>query len=289
MVHDGIVSTLNETDIIDRGHSDVITKALAILQTSWLAIDSIARAARGLSVSQLELATIAFAVCALAMYGFWWHKPFNVERRHVLVKITRIDSNNDSKTSKDKARGIRRNTSTAAREEVCSLDDRVSDVQFFGLAGAFIPNWLLSPGTATFAGPFQKQLPTVALYSTGAAFSAVHLVAWNWRFPSPALQTLWRYSATTALATSFPVLYLAVLEALHRSLCACFGDSLGVSVPFLARFYEWLLRVVSVGVVAVYVVSRTVLLFLTFYCFVSMPASTYQRVQWTALIPRFGG
>jgi hypothetical protein len=41
--------------------------------------------ASGLSITQLELATMAFVACALIMYIFWWHKPFDVERSQVLV------------------------------------------------------------------------------------------------------------------------------------------------------------------------------------------------------------
>jgi hypothetical protein len=32
----------------------------------------------------------------------------------------------------------------------------------------------------------------VAFYATGTAFSALRIAAWNWEFPSPILQTVWR-------------------------------------------------------------------------------------------------
>ncbi|CAF3594115.1 hypothetical protein SNK05_013205 [Fusarium graminearum] len=50
-------------------------------------IRDLARAAEGHAISQLELSTLAFIPCALAMYILWWQKPFGVERRRVLFRL----------------------------------------------------------------------------------------------------------------------------------------------------------------------------------------------------------
>ncbi|KAK0732226.1 hypothetical protein B0H67DRAFT_464013, partial [Lasiosphaeris hirsuta] len=62
-------------DIIDRGKSDAFTKAFAIAQSSWLVASSIARVYHDFGITQLELATMAFILCAFVMYIFWWNKP----------------------------------------------------------------------------------------------------------------------------------------------------------------------------------------------------------------------
>jgi hypothetical protein len=63
----------------DRSKADVFTKIFAIVQCTWLVIQSITRASIGLPITQLELVTMAYVVCAVVMYGFWWYKPFGVE------------------------------------------------------------------------------------------------------------------------------------------------------------------------------------------------------------------
>ena len=64
---------------IDRGRvrakskADWLAKALAIFQTMWMVIQTIARRASGLPL--LELSTLAHVLCTVIMYGAWWKKP----------------------------------------------------------------------------------------------------------------------------------------------------------------------------------------------------------------------
>ena len=41
--------------------------------------------AKKTAITQLELSTIGFVGCALAMYMMWWDKPFDVEHRVPIV------------------------------------------------------------------------------------------------------------------------------------------------------------------------------------------------------------
>ena len=43
---------------MDRSKADAFTKAFALIQSGWLITQSIARAARGLAITELELATM---------------------------------------------------------------------------------------------------------------------------------------------------------------------------------------------------------------------------------------
>jgi hypothetical protein len=70
---------VTEESLRDRGRADSFTKSFAINQSTWLIVQSIARASSGLPLSELELATTAYVICAVVMYAFWWHKPFEVE------------------------------------------------------------------------------------------------------------------------------------------------------------------------------------------------------------------
>jgi len=70
---------ISKHDIKDRSKTDAFSKVFAIVQSSWLIVQSITRVASGLSLSQLEPATMAYIIPAAVMYGFWLEKPFDVE------------------------------------------------------------------------------------------------------------------------------------------------------------------------------------------------------------------
>lgn len=69
----------DETQINDRSKRDLLAKSFVVLQTSWFIIQCIARHAKGLDITELELVTLAYAVLNGAMYICWWHKPLDVE------------------------------------------------------------------------------------------------------------------------------------------------------------------------------------------------------------------
>ncbi|KAK0715411.1 hypothetical protein B0H67DRAFT_488077, partial [Lasiosphaeris hirsuta] len=239
---------------------------------SWLVINSFTRAARGLSISQLELATMAFIICALVMYGFWWNKPFNVERRHTLVQRGQGDS----------------------PVPICNLEDRIADLETQDAYNMFAPKG--ARGEADNSKDYLGDLISAATYTTGLLFSAVHLAAWNWQFPSPLIRTLWRWFATAALVTSVGPLWVIPLLYASKtwvSLVKFWGfyeawSASGRVEIFFAKCLHLLVRCVFALVFIIYIVSRLVLLTLIFYCFISTPVSTYDRVEWAEFIPHFG-
>ncbi|KAF2192199.1 hypothetical protein K469DRAFT_524257, partial [Zopfia rhizophila CBS 207.26] len=64
-----------EEDIQSLSRTDAFTKAFVIGQSSWLIIQTIVRVLAGLAITQLEPVTVAYILCALAMYWFWWDTP----------------------------------------------------------------------------------------------------------------------------------------------------------------------------------------------------------------------
>ena len=69
---------LSADDILDKSKGDFFTKSLAIVQISWLIITLFTRVKKGLAVTQLEVLTVAFALCSTLTYLFWWDKPQDV-------------------------------------------------------------------------------------------------------------------------------------------------------------------------------------------------------------------
>lgn len=106
-------------------------------------------------------------------------------------------------------------------------------------------------------------------------FSAFHISACNWDFPSPIVRTLWRAFALAATCTGpvaifFIFFYIIVIEPNPPG--CYFEGSTDIVLLFLAFTY---------------VISRLALIVLIFYCFSSMLAGVYETVDWTKFLPHF--
>ncbi|QYT02627.1 hypothetical protein H0G86_009620 [Trichoderma simmonsii] len=69
---------ITEAEIKDKSKGDMFVKIIAVGQILWSIIQIIGRAVRKLPVSPLEVAVVAYAVCAVIIYGLFWYKPQRV-------------------------------------------------------------------------------------------------------------------------------------------------------------------------------------------------------------------
>jgi hypothetical protein len=237
---------ISKHDIKDRSKTDAFSKNFAIVQSSWLIVQSITRVASGLSLSQLELATMAYIIPAAVMYGFWLEKPFGVEH------VTTLHRPSD-KISTDPVPWKKTNT-------------------FYELANA-----------AGLGREFWKENAT--FYIVATLFSAFHLGAWNWEFTSPVARLLWRVFGVFATVTS-PCLVIIIVagDKWHTFRRATgkyvtlylVGDKI---VDSLAN--DW----TAVFAISLYIISRCVLFVLIVYSLSSMPFGVYMTVEWTNYFP----
>lgn len=65
-------------EINDRSKGDAISKGLALFQTTWFIVQCFARWSAHISVTELEIITLAFAMLNGIAYVLWWNKPQNV-------------------------------------------------------------------------------------------------------------------------------------------------------------------------------------------------------------------
>ncbi|KXX73619.1 hypothetical protein MMYC01_210144 [Madurella mycetomatis] len=84
----GIITAIppvTDDEIMDRSKGDWVTKALAILQVTWLWVQLIVRTTQQLTATQLEIMTAAFATCSVITYALYLQKPKDVKSR---IRIT---------------------------------------------------------------------------------------------------------------------------------------------------------------------------------------------------------
>ena len=72
-------------EIQDKSKGDAVTKALVVLQTTWFLLQCAARGSQHLALTELELATAAFALLNIVIYALWWDKPLDVQC-HIVVR-----------------------------------------------------------------------------------------------------------------------------------------------------------------------------------------------------------
>jgi len=66
---------IDEDELYDRSKCDLFLKTLAVVEILWSDIQIVTRLARGLAISLMELAVLAFSSCAVLIYSFYWMKP----------------------------------------------------------------------------------------------------------------------------------------------------------------------------------------------------------------------
>lgn len=280
-----------EEDIKALSKSDTFTKAFACIQSAWLVVQSIARAATGLPITQLELATIAFVVCGILMYLLWWEKPFGTERRELVVAtenqafcasfldahewdyVLRMPSASDSNAQAGLERTRKQRVENPEALNFVNIDDTKSG-DWIAIAHAIYRAMRHLFGRSTTPiYPSVSGGASIAFYLSGTLFSAFHILAWNWDFPHPSIRTAWRAIALAATCAN-PVLIFSIFVT----------NLLFLKVPAIS---ERIFAILLVGVIIIYLFARLGLLVLIFYCFSSMPAATYQTVEWTKFLPHF--
>lgn len=78
LVSAGLLAPPPEEEIKDRSKADSFSKLVVLVQTLWFVIQSIARRIEHLSITELEIATLAYTVPILGVYICWWNKPLGV-------------------------------------------------------------------------------------------------------------------------------------------------------------------------------------------------------------------
>ncbi|KAI4087061.1 MAG: hypothetical protein LQ344_007065 [Seirophora lacunosa] len=71
----GYLPKISKEDILDKNKSDNVSKLLSVLQALWMLAQIVSRLYGKLSVTLLEVNTLAHIVCAIIIYALWWNKP----------------------------------------------------------------------------------------------------------------------------------------------------------------------------------------------------------------------
>ena len=248
-------------EINDRSKGDAVTKALVVLQTTWFLLQCVARGSQRLALTELELATAAFALLNAITYAIWWNKPLDVQ---CPIKVRRKGAQQaadggDILPGADQANGPRHSFWRKAFEKLRDIGDSFVAMMDMHRSGAHDAFFVVGER-------WDDIHPTSVLGAILMAlvFGGIHCVAWSFTFPSYIEHLLWKISSVAI--TGIPLVFTVT------TLSTVFFDK---SLPWSAHL----------PLLVFYVFFRVSLLVLSLTTLRSLPPSALQNVKWTTFIP----
>ncbi|KAJ7727076.1 hypothetical protein B0H16DRAFT_1779806 [Mycena metata] len=216
----------------------------------------LARASQHLPLTELEVATLAFAVLSVVIRLLWLHKPLDVQQP---IVVARSEVDIDPLQEED----------ITPPNHSITLIDKISNGilgnydYYHPISSTSVPSLYFIEIDTTDT----NQLVELAgIWGVGSIFGSIHCAAWNALFPSMAEMWIWRISSVFIAA--YPVLTV---------LFAVITPDDGIATAVLVGFMLF-------GFV-VYPLFRLFLIILSFTTLRSLPPSAFVDVNWSNYIP----
>lgn len=278
--------------IEDRSKADGVAKIFTIVQTSWFLLACLARLIQHISITSLELSTIAFVVCTIGTNLMWWSKP-----KDVFVPIVlNIDCTLEGLLAMAGPQ-IPDSKSEAANWKWSPLEkfDNLRP-NFFVDVGQYLPHpFVPKEGSFELSQRGQKarfrndRLPPYErdwllghfLTVLSLLFGAVYIAGWNISFPTHIERIVWRICTlmTLSLVVAFWAVDAAVELHQRKRIKKVPGNEKVALTPVKMLLYA----IISM----VYVAIRLYILIEPFVCLRSLPQDAFKTVEWSSFIPHF--
>lgn len=216
---DGVVvqAPISREELADRGESDWIIKIVRICQVTWFLLQTLFRAIQHFHTTALEISTVAFLICSIFTYGFYWSAPQNVQYQVLLG----IPDHPDNPTQY---------VSVQAEE---SRDTEVV------LTSSIRPFEVYRPGPMVRID-HELMIPL----TIGAGFGALHCLAWDAPYPTLAEKITWRVCSITTTVAPLPV--IAVELMYHRRMIQNIFDNI-ISYVLLVLYISARLALITLA------------------------------------------
>ncbi|KAF2740048.1 hypothetical protein EJ04DRAFT_604772 [Polyplosphaeria fusca] len=311
--------------IDDKNKVDGFMRLIMIVQILWFLVTFIARLAKGLSITALELTTVTFIYCSVPIAFLWRHKPADISRPEVLIAQSKTAD--ILQAGGDEAQKPYRNT---------PLDFIDREEWHMSIYWSHLRNLLrcIHISSKSWERPLSRisnvktaKLPETvffvgAIYIYG--FVAIFIGGWNLSLPTHAERTLWRTASLLCLGSligaelvtfgAFNVWPRIKSTKKAQDKQAKVGDESEGQLSREERYmssksqprtiWDWF-RNNSVGrdplvdaplkailpiyvMVFTYIVARLILVALDFSELRSLPATCYETLEWQQFVPHVG-
>ncbi|GKT94801.1 hypothetical protein Ct61P_12651 [Colletotrichum tofieldiae] len=196
---------MESMDISERNTVDTLSRLITLWQAVWFFITEMDRVKNGLPITALELTALSFTFAMVATFICWYPKPAISYPRYIETKIC-----NGQQITLDAIRSYARSNLPTSWHRT-PLDDitprifridaywcfykRLGDMMHLHPYGRPIKQELWDRFPSDLWRPLELMYyPLGGIFIVG--FSASFMIGWNFHFPSPAEQLIWRLAAS---------------------------------------------------------------------------------------------
>ena len=286
--------TLDDITSVDKANG--LARFVTLLQMGWFCVSCIARGAGGLEFSTLEVTTLAFILCTVHTFFFWYYKPLDPEiQRHIPV-------NTGIKNLCQRA-GV--NPDLPETYAITPLDfvkpppDPKSLITpfWFGLAVVFGQDRTASPASQPARIlPNTRVLPqdgvsmalSIYMFTFQLVYYGFHIgFGWIAAFPSRIEWYLWIVSNCADFVLI--LLYLLAIPvgtyyAPHLGRWLFDIDATSI-IQVASALPQWAKIVIHGPFVVVYVLGRAMVLAESLVSLRALPLAVYEDISWSNFLP----
>lgn len=182
--------SLSQSSLDDRNKGNLIVTVLALAQILWLVIQLFLRWTQNLPSSQLEIITLAFAICSVITYILLVDKPKDVQTSCTMIA-----------------------TKCASAEELILIAN-AGPTSFLSYREKI---WIPSSSIHRDSHNRDQTMFLGCIFAL-IVFGATHCCAWNFKFPTDIEKTCWHISSVITASAFLPMWALLYkIYTLHES------------------------------------------------------------------------
>ncbi|KAF8193827.1 hypothetical protein K438DRAFT_1513959, partial [Mycena galopus ATCC 62051] len=283
-----VIRNINAEDILDKSKGDALSKGVALAQGLWFITQSVARVHQRLAVTELEVATLAYAVVNIFIWLLWWDKPLGVQRPLVVESLHRERQSSGSSLI-IVVESLHRERQSPKFSPIPNSQSRTFLGGVLLVLGGFRENRDDDLSSRTSVPLFwslpmdvKKANHSIGIIAlVGIVFGAVHCAAWDVVFPSAAEMWLWRScsSVITAIPVFFMLQRFLLLRVVKKFKAHPFSHILlGHLIVKMTLLQTW-------TEIPLYILARLILIVLPLVALRALTPSTFVDVNWSTYIP----
>ncbi|KAJ6573013.1 hypothetical protein DFH09DRAFT_1459299 [Mycena vulgaris] len=239
--------------IMGQGKGGALSKGIALMQGFWFIAQCLARLHQHLPVTELEVATLAFAVVNIFIYSIWWKKPLGVEQP---IRIGPVEEAPELGSTSQHLGWWNRFWG--------ALTGDYFELDYDPMVSNSVPSFWSMEDTRHDGTRRDFAVECVV----GSIFGAIHCAAWNADFSSTAEMWMWRECSLLVTAIPMPIAALSILDVTTEN--AVIDTIYGTT--FIARIPS-------------YIIARLFLIVLPFTALRALPLGNFTDVNWSVYIP----
>ncbi|KAF7371523.1 hypothetical protein MVEN_00007100 [Mycena venus] len=261
------IQKIRAEEIADKSKGDALSKGVALAQGLWFTTQCLARLHQRLAITELEVATLAFAVVNILIWLLWWGKPLDVQEPMVVGPPKPPEAQPIVPHQRPRLARFLYAINGGLVEEDDKYNPHLS---------TSVPLFWTPPL------PYDYHYWTVGITAlAGSMFGAIHCAAWNTDFPTATEMWIWR-SGSLVIAAIPVVFFLPVF------LCVIIDTTFKKTIlekKILEKKIDAIMAYVFIGILPIYLLARLILSALPLVALRSLVPSAFVDVNWSIYIP----